>query len=283
MKRLIFIIAIIGLFGFSGYSQVCGSLIVSTLPEEPTAIDEITLTVEFTCPEFDQWGEEDIYLWVWTEGLEQPVGLPDMFPDADDVQPLNGLGDQAWKNSNPYLQMEKIGERKYQYVFTPTIMFKLNPSDLRSMGFLCKPKDGGGYGDPDRKTENQEIVFKSLTFLEDLGRTFPATVSANDIVTIYFNQGLSDEADVSTYTGDLYISITPYTDNTPVGEKVTIQTLTQPRGDFTEYYVTLIPNEHLDISFLPEGTRVNKLIYYFHNELETFKTDEFTKTLVELK
>ncbi|MDD2277504.1 MAG: hypothetical protein PHD06_01235 [Bacteroidales bacterium] len=282
MKRLIFA-SIIALFSYSGYSQICGSLIVSTIPEEPTATDEITLTVKFTCPEYEQWGVEDIYLWVWTDKTDQPSGLPDMFPGADDVQPLNGLGDQAWKNSNPYLKMEKIGDNTYQYVFTPTIMFKLNPSDLRSMGFLCKPKDGGGYGDPDMKTEDQELVFKSLTFIEDLGRTFPATVSANDIITIYFNQKIADDATFAAYTGNLLLTIRPYVDNTPAGPEMVFSATKTMNGNIPEHKVTLLPNEHLDLSNLSEGQKVNKLIYYFHNQLKTLKSEEFTKILIDLK
>ncbi|MFP4555245.1 MAG: hypothetical protein ACLFNU_00115 [Bacteroidales bacterium] len=282
MKRILITFIAVA-FGFSGFGQVCDGLIVTTSPAEPTANDEITLTVEFTCSEFDQWGEEDIYLWVWAEGLEDPVGLPNMFPDQDDVEPTNGLGDEAWKNSNPYLQMEKIGDKTYQYVFTPTVMFDRNPSDLEYMGFLCKPKDGGGYGDPDMKTEDQEIEFKSLEFLEKLGRTFPGTVSANDFVTIYFNQGLSNDPAVSTYNGDLWITITPYVKNTPAGNAVTFPTKTQPRGNFTEYFVTIIPNEHLDLSNLQDDEEITEIIYYFHNELETFKSEEFDKDFVKVK
>ncbi len=283
MKKIL-ITAIVSLIWLTGFGQVCDGLIVTTDPVEPTATDEITLTVEFTCSEYDEWGEEDIYLWVWAEGLEQPVGLPNMFPDADDVEPTNGLGDQAWKNSNPYLQMEKIGDKTYQYVFTPTVMFDRNPSDLEFMGFLCKPKDGGGYGDPDMKTEDQEIEFKSLEFNEKLGRTFPSTVSANDFITIYFNQALSNDPAVTNYSGDLWVTVTPYiNDVTPAGEATTIPTETQTRGDFTEYFVTIVPTEHLDLSNLQDDEVLSKIVYYFHNELETYKSEEFDKKIVKVK
>lgn len=282
MKRLFFTLLVIGLWHTSN-AQVCNSVIVKTVPEEPTAVDEITLTVEFTCPEYLAWGTEDIYLWVWSPKQAEPVGLPDMFPEATDVPTTNGTGDRPWQNSNEYLKMTKIGTNKYQYVFTPTILFKLNPSDLRSMGFLCKPKNGGGYGDPDKKTTDQELKFKSLEFLDELGRTFPATVSANDIVTIFFNQGVADNAAFAAFNGNLFITITAYNDNQPVGQASVLPMRRVLKGNIPEHSVTLIPAKHLDTSNLPAGKKVNKLIYYFHNQLKTLVSEEFEKILVVLK
>lgn len=282
MKRLLLLFTLT-FIGFIVNAQICNSVVVKTLPEEPTAIDEITLTVEFTCPEFLEWGSEDVYLWVWSDKQGEPVGLPDMFPEDEDVPTTNGTGDKPWQNSNEYLKMTKIGDLKYQYIFTPTVLFKLSPSDLREMGFLLKPKNGGGYGDPDKKSTDQEIKFKSLEFLDDLGRTFPAVVSANDIITIYFNQAIANDATFAAYTGNLFLTITPYVDITAAGPEMVFPATKTMNGNIPVHTVTLIPNEHLDLSDLPEGQKVNKLVYYFHNQLKTLKSEEFTKILIDLK
>jgi len=283
MKRVIIMLTILLGFGFAANAQVCNAVIVKTSPEEPTAVDEVTLTVEFTCPEYSAWGTEDIYLWVWSPKQGEPVGLPDMFPDATNVPTTNGTGDRPWQNSNEFLKMTKIGTNKYQYVFTPTVLFKLNPSDLRSMGFLCKPKNGGGYGDPDKKTNDQEIKFKSLEFLDELGRTFPATVSAEDIITIYFNQGVADNAAFAAFDGNLFMTITAYNDNDAAGQATVLPGRKVMKGNIPEHTFTLIPLRHLDVSGLPQGKKVNKLKYIFHNQLKTLVSEEFEKILIELQ
>jgi hypothetical protein len=88
---------------------------------------------------------EDMYLWIW-KPKEHPAGHP----------LANGTGSAAWKSSNPALKMTKESEGVYSYTFTPTVFFETDAATVykENFNFLVKPMDGGGYGDPDKKTED---------------------------------------------------------------------------------------------------------------------------------
>ncbi len=92
----------------------------------------------------------DMYIWTWNP-KEHPAGHPY----------VNGLGSQAWKNSNPALKMKALGNMKYQYTFKPTLLawYSTDTTNAYSRGlsFLVKPLDGGGYGDPDRKSDDINV------------------------------------------------------------------------------------------------------------------------------
>lgn len=80
------------------------------------------------------------YMWTW---------LPFEFPASDSM--ANGIGAQAWKNSNEKLKMTldaSKGPRVYYYEMIPTEFYRVPKGDVYSKGisFLVKPKDGGGFG-----------------------------------------------------------------------------------------------------------------------------------------
>ncbi len=89
----------------------------------------------------------DVYVWTWRP-REHQTGHPR----------VNGLGAQAWKNSNDALKMTKVGSMLYRFTFGPTLIdwYATDTATAYNQGlaFLVKPKDGGGYGDPDRKSED---------------------------------------------------------------------------------------------------------------------------------
>ena len=92
----------------------------------------------------------DVFIWTWNPN-EHPTGHP----------LVNGIGSQAWKNSNDALKMTALGNMQYQYVFKPSVISWYNTDTAqayqRGLSFLVKPKDGGGYGDPDRKSDDINI------------------------------------------------------------------------------------------------------------------------------
>lgn len=110
---------------------------------------------------------EDMYMWTWS-----PFEFVLPHPKA------NGEADPAWKNSNPLLKMTKEGDGIYSYVLTPTEFYEVSAQKVYDNDFklLVKPKDGGGFGDPDKKTEDLTIevdlpvtVVKLSSFPEGAG------------------------------------------------------------------------------------------------------------------
>lgn len=93
----------------------------------------------------------DLHIWTWNPN-EHPSGHP----------LANGIGAQAWKNSNDALKMTAVGNMQYKYVFKPSVISWYNTDTAqafqRGLSFLVKPKDGGGFGDPDRKSDDINIA-----------------------------------------------------------------------------------------------------------------------------
>lgn len=92
----------------------------------------------------------DLFIWTWNPN-EHQSGHP----------LVNGLGAQPWKNSNDSLKMTPLGGMQYQFVFKPSVIDWYDTDTAsafqRGLSFLVKPQDGGGYGDPDRKSDDINI------------------------------------------------------------------------------------------------------------------------------
>jgi len=123
---------------------------VSSEPAEidPTQPVKIIVNLNLTT---NDWGiieaaaaGEDMYIWTW-KPFEHKSG-----------EKVNGLEPAPWKNSNPLLKMTKETEGIYSFTLTPTEFYEVTAKEVydNDIHFLIKPKDGGGYGDPDVKTED---------------------------------------------------------------------------------------------------------------------------------
>lgn len=123
---------------------------VSSEPAEidPTQPVKIIVNLNLTT---NDWGiieaaaaGEDMYIWTW-KPFEHTSG-----------EKVNGLEPAPWKNSNPLLKMTKETEGIYSFTLTPTEFYEVTAKEIydNDIHFLIKPKDGGGFGDPDVKTED---------------------------------------------------------------------------------------------------------------------------------
>ena len=56
----------------------------------------------------------------------------------------------------------------------------------RIFTFLFKAKDGGGYGDPDVKTDDQSIAIDPPATDRNAFYHFPAKVMADDVLTLRY-------------------------------------------------------------------------------------------------
>jgi len=105
---------------------------------------------DFGIIEASQSGQA-MFIWTW-QPKEHPAGHP----------LANGIGSQAWKNSNDALMMTKedaLGPYVYSYTMVPTQFYEVDAATVynNDFEFLIKPKDGGGFGDPDIKTEDLKV------------------------------------------------------------------------------------------------------------------------------
>jgi hypothetical protein len=189
------------------------------------------------------------YIWTWLP-FEFPAGHPK----------ANGLGEQAWKNSNEVLQMKKDdakGARVYYYEMIPTEFYEVAATEVYSKGisFLVKPKDGGGYGDPDLKTEDQVLKVLPPKLTRGFIYQLPATILPNEITNIFYNNpidtipGMKDLAE-----GDAYLWIKCTGTDTLTGQTITYQpssffltglnlNLEMKKDETGKFYLTMIPSK----------------------------------------
>tara|TARA_R110002072_G_scaffold200889_18_gene358595 strand:+ start:4074 stop:4943 length:870 start_codon:yes stop_codon:yes gene_type:complete len=120
---------------------------------------------------------EDLYIWTWSPA-EHPVGHP----------LTNGLGAQAWKNSNDSLKMTLEAPNIYSYTLTPTEFYEVDAATVyaNDIHFLVKPKDGGGFGDPDRKSEDLSIPIDPPSLERDPSYIFPSFARDKDVIAIIY-------------------------------------------------------------------------------------------------
>ena len=154
MKRKLTICAVIAMtFGVKAQ--------VTTIPDKIDPNDSLVLIVDLNQLDAsvehiqnlvdDATAGMGVYIWTWN-----PFNFPSGHPKA------NGTGSQEWKSSNDTMQMTDMGNLVYKYVFKPTLAewYETDAATCYSRGFsfLVKPKDGGGYGDPDRKSDDINIA-----------------------------------------------------------------------------------------------------------------------------
>jgi len=127
---------------------------------------------------------EDLYIWTWKPFEHGPAS-----PKA------NGLGATAWKNSNPILVMTDEGNGVYSYTFTMTDFYEVDAATCykEDMHFLVKPKDGGGYGDPDLKSEDLVLKVDPPATNKDAFFPFPYIQVGQDDALILTYENFREE------------------------------------------------------------------------------------------
>jgi len=119
----------------------------------------------------------DLFIWTW-KPFEHPAG--------DSL--VNGLGGAPWKNSNPALMMTKEANHIYSYTMVPTIWYGVDAATVykEDIHFLVKPKDGGGYGDPDRKSGDLVLKIDPPATDREPVFQFPSLVGQDDILSVVY-------------------------------------------------------------------------------------------------
>ena len=184
----------------------------------------------------------DLFIWTWNP-YEFPAGHPK----------VNGLDPQAWKLSNPVLKMTPMGDSQYKFVFKPTLAewyeTDAASSYTRGLSFLVKPEDGGGFGDPDKKSEDINISIDPPATLREPAWIFPRTPEKEDIVTITY-ENFRETADslIGIAPDELYL-YAEGVDTDGVSYKGGINYFTTP--DYPERLVPYIGDGVFRVRFVP--------------------------------
>lgn len=135
----------------------------------------------------------DIFIWTW-KPAEHPAGHP----------LVNGLGGAAWKNSNPALVMTKEANHIYSFTMVPTEFYEVDAATCyqEDIHFLVKPQDGGGYGDPDRKSTDLKVSIDPPSTDRDPAFAFPTKVAQDDILTIVYENWRETKASMKNLDAD---------------------------------------------------------------------------------
>jgi hypothetical protein len=220
MKRIISICLVVA--GLAAQAQV------SSIPEDVNPNDSVKILVNTNQLDMSLGhvqelmdaiaAGEDLYIWTWKPKEHGPS------------HPLtNGLGGAPWKNSNPLLKMTNEGGGIYSYTMVPVDFYEVDASVVyeEDIHFLVKAQDGGGYGDPDIKSEDLLLPVTPPFTVRKPAFGFPSFVQQDDIFIITYDNkretvpGIQNAQDgeififsEATLTDSTIIRITPFF-NTP--------------------------------------------------------------------
>lgn len=200
----------------------------------------------------------DLYIWTWSPAEHQ------------DPHPLvNGTGSEPWKNSNDSLVMTKEAENIYSFTMIPTEFYEVDAQTVfdNDIEFLVKPKDGGGYGDPDRKSEDILIPVDPPVTVRNPAFLFPGRFKDDDLIMLYYDntketvpgmQNLADDdvwffaqATLSDST-EVKIANNAYT----VGNFPELQMTAYGDGIFKTY---MVPRKFFNV---PEGKSISTMTFF---------------------
>jgi hypothetical protein len=259
MKKILFsLIAVIGSFS-AAYSQL------AWIEPDPTiATQTIRIYVDLSKLDMSKAHHVAIaahagpmYFWTW-KPFEFPVGSPK----------VNGEGEQPWKNSNELLKMTPApdkGEKVWYFEMVPTEFYEVTASDVYTKGisFLVKPKDGGGFGDPDIKTDDINLVVSPPKTDKGSLYNYPLTLSLDEVTTFVYDNAAEKNPTMKNMGPDevLYIHIKATAEDTATGIITTYQpslflqvqnnpALLMTRTGTTQFKLMVIPRKLLNI---PEG------------------------------
>lgn len=220
------------------------------------------------------------YIWTWKPVEERADSL------------VNGLGDKAWKNSNEKLKMtkdESKGPNVWYYEMIPTEFYGTTADVVYAQGisFLVKPKDGGGYGDPDHKTEDFNLAVVPPSLERGTLYAVPQTLFADQITTLVYDNPSETKATMQNLgDGDVYMHMVATAEDS-AGAKITIEpakffkvtdnvALQMKKLADGRFKITMIPNRFLNVpagySLLDIEITVRKKVYTSADDQSDKKT-----------
>lgn len=202
------------------------------------------------------------YIWTWSP-FEHPTGSPK----------VNGEGEKPWKNSNEILKMTKDdskGPNVYYYEMIPTEFYEVPATDVYAKGisFLVKPKDGGGYGEPDVKSNDLILPVSPPKLDKGTLYPFPSTLMQNQLTCIIYDNAIEKKTTMQNLAdGEALMYIKATIEDTVSGVTSTIEPskflqlqnnpkLTMKKDMNGKFKLYMIPNQFLNI---PSGSVLKEI------------------------
>jgi hypothetical protein len=201
----------------------------------------------------DAQADSGIYMWTW-KPYEWPVGS----------ELANGSGDRPWQNSNELLRLTKESDLVYSFTMVPTTFYNVDAATVYELDihFLVKPKSGGGYGDPDRKSDDLLLEINPPDVERTLVYAFPSAPQQDDFVKIVYDNyrdTLSTMQNIGVTDCYLFIEAT-LTDGTVLKPASIFQTVNTPSLQMNQaqtgiFEFDLVPSLFLN---LEENQQINE-------------------------
>ena len=179
------------------------------------------------------------------------------------------------------------GNNVWYYEMTPTEFYGVAPAVIYAQGIslLVKPKDGGGFGDPDIKTEDLNITIDPPTVDRGILYAVPQTLFEDQINTLIYDNPNEPKVSMQNLSdGDVYMHILA-TAQDSAGSKVTIEPtkffkvtdnskLKMKKLADGRFKITLIPNKFFVI---PVGYHLIDLEITVRRKTYTSANDQIDK------
>ena len=227
----------------SGASAQTSGAVVTTIPANFTAVDQVKVIVDVSNVG-NLVNREPLYIWTWHPN-----------------EPAPGNGD--WGNSKEERKLVKEGPNKWSWTLKPSdfyatvvngVLTPMSAGDLTQIKFLVKAKDGNG----DKKTDDIILNVAPLVFTPTDFRTFPSTAGQNEIMKVYFDQTLvKDDLNTQRMT-PVYADVFLYSNTNQLVGPVITKTV-QGLGNKL-YSFNVFPRGEFNV---PEGTVINRMIVIY--------------------
>ncbi len=203
----------------------------------------------------DADSSKDLFIWTW-KPIEHPAGHP----------LANGIGAQAWKNSNDTLKMTKEADHIYSYTMIPTEFYGVEAAAVftEDIHFLVKPKDGGGYGEPDRKSTDLIFEVNPPNVEKEVVYCFPSKALQDDFIRIVYDNSRDTLTSMQNIlAGDCYIHLKAIlTDGLTIQPSTFYQAGNNPDLEMKDigggsFEKTIIPEVFFN---LQEGQKIDQVI-----------------------
>ncbi len=255
MKKYILILSVI-----LGVNQHVSAQAAWIEPENPDVTKTVRLYCDLnkvTAATADAMKADPVgpyYIWTWK---------PTETERADTL--VNGEGDKPWKSSNERLKMTKDdtkGANVWYYEMVPTVFYNCDANTVYAsdISFLVKPKDGGGYGDPDVKTEDFNVAVEPPKLDRGLLYTVPAIMLETQITSLVYDNPLETKTTMQNLNdGEVYMHMVATVKDTATAIVTTIEPskflqvqnnpmLRMLKMSDGRFKITMIPRKYFNIT-----------------------------------
>ena len=169
-----------------------GTAVLTVSPADVDALTE-NVTLTFDVSGTDMEGQTEAYLWSWSDAAGdmrlvtniKGGGWGDLSTENAKLDPIEGEPNKFQLKLPKTVTYDGV-ERTFKN-FADLFDVSANPAKVKKIGFLIRSADGNHQTDGDFATS---LELKPLVFEEKEFRTFPSSVSVNDVITVYLKKSM---------------------------------------------------------------------------------------------